>query len=151
MIRRLKLKGYRVGTANGCFDLMHPGHVAYLRKCRELLGKKAILVVLVNDDRWCAANKGHDRPVIPQQDRLEMVRGIKGVTFAYLFQERTPEKWLRRIRPDVHFKGVDWKDKDCPEARYAKEMRFVPFEKHYSTTALVSQICERYGPNDASA
>lgn len=139
MIRYLKRKkGYRVGTTNGCFDLLHPGHVDFLRKCRTKLGPKGLLVVLVNTDVYLRT-KGPDRPIIPESDRLAMVRSVKGVSFAYLFSESAPDKWIRRIRPDVHFKGSDWQGKDIPEARYA-DVEFIDLLPGYSTTSLVRRI-----------
>ncbi len=134
-------RGLTLGTTNGCFDLLHPGHIQFLRDCKEQLGPTSLtfLIVLVNADRYCSIVKGDGRPIIPQADRIQMVRGIKGVGAAFLFSERTPEKWIRRLKPDVHFKGVDWKGKEVPESKHAP-IEFISLIEGYSTTSLIERI-----------
>jgi len=140
-------RGLCLGTTNGCFDLLHPGHIQFLRDCKERLGPPSLtfLLVLVNSDQYCRRTKGDDRPIIPQANRIQMVRGIKGVGAAYLFSENTPEKWIRRLRPDVHFKGADWQQARVPESAYAT-VEYVPLLDGFSTTDLIDRI--RKGRND---
>jgi len=132
-------KGLTIGTANGCFDLLHPSHVHFLRECKAELGPNSLLVVLVNDDRYCLKVKGPGRPIIPQEDRLKMVRSVKGVGLAFLFGDKDPGKWIRRIRPTMHFKGNDWEGKECPEAKYAP-LHFIASDLTYTTSGLVERI-----------
>ncbi len=127
---------------NGCFDLLHPGHVAYLARCREL---GDVVVVGVNSDVSVRAqNKGDDRPILGQEDRARMLGALESVDYIALFDEPDPDELIRRIRPDVLAKGQDWADrwvcgKEFVES-YGGKVELVPLVDGYSTTLLVERI-----------
>ncbi|MFW6198320.1 MAG: adenylyltransferase/cytidyltransferase family protein [Acidobacteriota bacterium] len=104
-LRRRQRSGERVVFTNGCFDLLHPGHVALLRGARE---RGDCLVVGVNDDDSIRRAKGPGRPIVPLAERLEVLAAIRWVDYVIPFPETTPAELLRALRPDVRVKGADW-------------------------------------------
>ena len=142
-IERLrKWKGYKIATTNGCFDLLHAGHVHSFRTClnRAEIPRQTALIVLVNDDASVRAIKGPGRPIYCEDHRLYMVRSIKGVAGAFLFGNRTPAACLKVIRPDFHFKGEEWEGRDIPERDYIGKMFFLPHVLEVSTTMVIEAI-----------
>ena len=142
-IERLrKLKGYFIATTNGCFDLLHAGHVQSLRTCLKQPGipNLTALIVLMNSDASIRAIKGAGRPVYCEDHRLYMVRSIRGVAGAFLFGDKTPESCLKMIRPDYHFKGDEWAERDVPELDYVGKMVFLPHIHDVSTTMTIEAI-----------
>ena len=111
--------GRRVVFANGCFDILHAGHVSYLNESREL---GVVLIVGVNSDSSERAIKGAGRPVIPGVERAELLAGMEAVDRVVLFDEETAERCLREIRPDVHAKGTDYSAETVPERHVAEEL-----------------------------
>jgi len=141
---RVKADGGRVVFTNGVFDLLHPGHVRYLRQARTL---GAALVVGVNTDRSVRVIKGESRPVTPESERAEILAALACVDVVVLFDEETPYELIRRIQPDVLVKGADWSEasmigRDIVEARGGRVVR-VPFEAGYSTTSIIEKIKEQ--------
>ena len=141
---RVKAGGGRVVFTNGVFDLLHPGHVRYLRQARTL---GAALVVGVNTDRSVRVIKGESRPVTPESERAEILAALACVDVVVLFDEETPYELIRRIQPDVLVKGADWSEasmigRDIVEARGGRVDR-VPFEAGYSTTSIIEKIREQ--------
>lgn len=136
-------QGQRVVTTNGCFDLLHVGHLRYLKAAKKI---GDILVVLVNGDISIKALKGDSRPVISAGDRAEMVAGLACVDYVTLFDEDTPAELLKQIRPHVHVKGGDYDQDNLPEAPLLKQMGtqlvFVPVEKGYSTSSIIDRILQ---------
>src|ERR1700691_4126639 len=102
---REKRAGRRVVFTNGCFDLLHPGHVRCLAEARAL---GDVLVVGVNSDRSVRGNKGPERPLVPQQDRAEVLAALSSVDYVTIFDEPTPRQLIARVLPDVLVKGADW-------------------------------------------
>ncbi len=135
-------KGWKIATTNGCFDLLHAGHIHALRNClREPeIPKHTVLIVFVNDDASERAIKWAGRPIYCEAHRLYMVRAIKGVTAAFLFENKTPEVCLKMIRPDFHFKGEEWEGRDVPELNYVGKMVFLPHVFEVSTTMTIEAI-----------
>lgn len=137
--------GARLVFTNGCFDLLHRGHVSYLEAAR-VLGDA--LVVGLNSDASVKKLKGPGRPVVPEVDRAAVLRALRAVDEVIVFAEDTPERLIRELRPDVYVKGGDYRIEDLPEAEVAEEIgaevRILPFEAGYSTTALIERI--RNGP-----
>jgi D-beta-D-heptose 7-phosphate kinase/D-beta-D-heptose 1-phosphate adenosyltransferase len=126
---------------NGVFDLLHPGHVAYLEAAR-LQGD--VLVVAVNSDRSVRANKGPSRPILPEAERVELVAALEAVNAVLLFDAETPADVVDRIQPDVLVKGADWAvdaivGRDTVEARGGRVVRaaLVP---GYSTSSIVQRV-----------
>lgn len=133
--------GKRVVFTNGCFDLLHPGHVSYLRAARSL---GDTLVIGLNSDTSVRKLKGPSRPMVPEKDRAMMLEALKPVDSVVLFNEDTPVRLMRELRPAVYVKGGDYRIEDLPEAEVAAEIgaevKILPFEIGYSTTALIEKI-----------
>lgn len=104
--------GDRITLANGCFDVLHVGHVRYLHAARELGGK---LIVAVNDDASVSALKGEGRPVMPAEERAEILAALADVDAVVIFAEKDVRAIIREIRPDFHAKGTDYTAENVPE------------------------------------
>ena len=133
-------RGGVVVFTNGVFDLLHPGHVRYLREARGLGDS---LIVGVNSDRSVRANKGPDRPVNRAEERAEIVRALGVVDVAVVFDEDTPLNLIMSIRPDVLVKGADWEadsivGRDVVEARGGRVVR-LELAPGFSTTGLIQK------------
>ena len=126
---------------NGCFDLLHPGHVSYLRAARSL---GDALVVGLNSDASVERLKGPSRPIVPEKDRAVILAALQSVDAVVLFGEDTPVRLMRELKPATYVKGGDYRIDDLPEAEVAAELgaevRILPFELEYSTTALIKRI-----------
>src|SRR5262249_58520443 len=103
--------GKTIAFANGCFDLLHAGHVRYLRAAAD---QADVLVVAINDDRSVAELKGRGRPILPAADRAELVAAVRGVDYVVIFSEPTVAPLLRALTPDVHCKGTDYTPHPLP-------------------------------------
>ena len=106
VLQRLRRQGKRIAFTNGCFDLLHIGHLTYLEQIKK---RADILVVAVNSDSSVRGLKGPDRPVVPAGERARLVAALKPVDFVVIFPEPTPLKVIRAVRPDLLAKGGDWK------------------------------------------
>ena len=134
-------EGLVVVWTNGCFDLLHGGHLASLRAARAF---GDILVVGVNDDESVRKLKGAGRPIVRAAQRVELVAGLDVVDAAVLFEEDTPVRSLERLQPDIHCKGADWQGKPIPEREtieaYGGRIAFTPLVEGLSTTDLARRI-----------
>ena len=133
--------GRRIVFTNGVFDLLHPGHVRYLRDARAL---GDVLVVGLNADASVRRNKGPERPINREEERAEVLAALSVVDLVVVFDEDTPAEIISRLQPDVLVKGADWPadqivGRDTVEARGGRVVR-VPVEQGYSTTAIVERI-----------
>jgi D-glycero-beta-D-manno-heptose 1-phosphate adenylyltransferase len=130
--------GERVTLANGAFDLLHVGHVRYLRAAKELGGR---LVVAVNSDASVRALKGEGRPVMPENERAEIVAALADVDAVVIFPEPDVRAIIREIRPDVHAKGTDYTADSVPErdavAEYGGRVEIVGDAKDHSTSDII--------------
>lgn len=133
--------GSRVVLANGCFDVLHVGHVRYLAGAREL---GDVLVVGVNSDEQVARLKGPGRPVLPANERAELVAALESVTYVTVFDEPTVEELLLALKPDVHAKGTDYTEDSVPERdvvrSYGGRVAIVGDPKDHSTSAILSRV-----------
>jgi len=141
LARRLQAGGKRVVFTNGVFDLLHPGHVRYLKKARELGDS---LFVGVNADASVRDNKGSGRPITPERERAEIVAALACVDAVIVFEQRTPHALISAIQPDILVKGADWAanaivGRDIVEARGGRVVR-IAVEPGYSTTAILQKI-----------
>ena len=141
LVDGLRAQGRRVVFTNGVFDLLHPGHVRYLERARA---EGDALVVAVNSDRSVRAIKGPARPVIPEQERAELVAALASVDAVLIFDEDTPDRVIRAIQPDVLVKGADWAadrivGRDTVEARGGRVVR-ARIEDGYSTTTIIERV-----------
>jgi len=141
LIARARAAGRRVAFANGCFDLLHVGHVRYLQAA-ALEGD--VLVVGINDDESVRALKGEGRPVTPGPDRAEVVAAVRGVDYVTLFSGPDVAGLLTRLRPDVHCKGTDYTAETVPEREvvrgYGGRIAIVGDPKDRSTRDLLRRI-----------
>ncbi len=140
-----KSEGAVIVTTNGCFDVLHLGHLRYLEAARRL---GDLLVVAVNSDSSVRRLKGENRPLVPEAERAEMLAGLACVSYVVIFPELTPVDLLSELKPDVHVKGGDYRveqlvEKDIVEANGGKVIvgLNVPGK---STTNLIEVIRERY-------
>ena len=126
---------------NGCFDLLHPGHVAYLEAARAL---GDVLIVAVNSDRSVRALKGPTRPITPEDDRARVLAALACVDCVTVFDDDTAERLLCNLQPDVYVKGGDYTRTEPVEAgavrAYGGSVRILPFASGYSTSDLVRRI-----------
>jgi len=141
LVNELRAAGRTIVFTNGVFDLLHPGHVHYLRHARSL---GDALIVGVNSDRSVRAIKGPDRPIVPEDERAELLAALASVDGVVVFDDETPFAIISEVQPDVLVKGADWGEdaivgRDVVEARGGKVVR-VPLEPGYSTTAIVHKI-----------
>lgn len=137
----LRRRGKRIVFTNGCFDLLHVGHVRYLRQARAL---GDVLVVAVNSDRSVRKLKGETRPIQNEQDRLEILASLDSVDYVTLFDEDTPLAVIERLQPDVLVKGGDWPrhrivGRNVVEKRGGRVVT-IPYVEGASTTDLVRKI-----------
>ena len=133
--------GARIVLANGCFDVLHVGHVRYLAGAREL---GDVLVVGINSDEQVALQKGDGRPVLPATERAEIVAALEPVTYVTIFNEPTVEELLLALKPDVHAKGTDYTTDTVPERdvvrSYGGRVAIVGDPKDHSTSAIIAQL-----------
>ena len=145
-IRREREAGRTVALANGCFDVLHVGHVRYLQGAAAEADR---LVVAVNDDDSVAALKGRGRPILAAADRAELVAALRGVDYVVTFGERTVERLLRLIKPDVHCKGTDYTVDSVPERsvvlEYGGRTAIVGDPKNHATRDLLERIARPRG------
>ena len=137
----IRARGGRVVFTNGVFDLLHPGHVRYLRETRAL---GDALIVAVNSDPSVRANKGPGRPVNPIHERAEVLLALESVDAAVIFDEETPQAIISAVKPDVLVKGADWGPddvvgRDVVEARGGRVVR-IELAPGFSTTALIDKV-----------
>lgn len=140
---RWKRNRRRIVFTNGCFDLLHPGHIRLLEQARAL---GDVLVVAINSDPSMRRLKGPGRPVIPQQERAEILAALATVDAAVIFDEPTPQELIARVLPDVLVKGGDWgPDEIVGRAEVESaggRVISIPLEPGYSTTAILERIRE---------
>jgi rfaE bifunctional protein nucleotidyltransferase chain/domain len=141
-----RAQGRTVAVANGAFDLLHVGHVRYLQGAKDLTSD-GLLVVGVNTDRSVQASKGPKRPIVPEQERAELVASLRCVDLVVLFDEPDAVALLTALRPDLHVKGTDYSEESVPEreavARLGGRTAIAGDAKDHSTTDLVARIRER--------
>jgi len=137
-------RGQRIVFANGCFDILHVGHIRYLEGARR---EGDVLVVAVNSDSSERTLKGAGRPILPEQARAELVAALAAVDYVTIFDEPNVEPLLVALRPDVHAKGTDYTADTVPErelaARLGIRVAIVGDSKQHSTRDLLAQVRER--------
>jgi D-beta-D-heptose 7-phosphate kinase/D-beta-D-heptose 1-phosphate adenosyltransferase len=139
----LRRAGHVIVFTNGCFDILHRGHVTYLAQAKKNASR--ILVVGLNSDASVRSlNKGPDRPIVPEAERAAVLAALAAVDFVAVFNESTPYELIRQLQPDILLKGADWKGKavagsDIVEARGGR-VEFVPFIAGLSSTNVIEKI-----------
>ena len=144
-IRKLQQEGKKVVFTNGVFDILHIGHLTYLEEAKSM---GDILVVGVNSDSSVKVNKGDKRPINTEIFRAEMLAGLKSVDFTVIFSEKTPERLLDLLKPDIHVKGGDYRKEELPETEIVEknggEVEILSFVNNISTTEIINKIIESY-------
>jgi D-glycero-beta-D-manno-heptose 1-phosphate adenylyltransferase len=140
-VARDRAAGKTVAFANGCFDLLHVGHVRYLQGAAAEADR---LIVAVNDDRSVAALKGRGRPILPAPDRAELVAALRGVDYVVVFSDPNVERLLLLLRPEVHCKGTDYIVESVPEravvAGYGGRTAIVGDDKNHATREILARV-----------
>ena len=140
-LKSLKQKKKKVVFTNGCFDILHAGHVNYLAKAKSL---GDILVIGLNSDSSVKKLKGRSRPVVSQKNRAIVLGALWAVDFVVIFNELTPIKLIKAIKPDVLVKGGDWKKKDIVGSDFVEscggKIRSLKYIKGLSTRGLIARI-----------
>ena len=141
ILRHAKASGKRVVLTNGCFDLLHAGHIKLLERARRL---GDVLIVALNSDRSVRALKGPARPLVRQGDRALVLAALESVDYVTIFGEATPSRVVARLRPQILVKGADWGadeivGREVVERDGGEVVRF-PLLKGYSTTGLIRRI-----------
>jgi len=140
-VQQARRAGTSVALANGCFDILHVGHVRYLEGAR---GEADVLVVGVNGDASVRRLKGEGRPILPAQERALLVAALKAVDHVVVFEEDDVARLLLALRPDVHCKGTDYTPESVPERdvvrSYGGRVAIVGDAKQHATRALLERI-----------
>ncbi len=145
-VRAAQLRGERVVMTNGCFDILHAGHVAYLEQARRLGDR---LIVAVNDDASIGRLKGPKRPINPLNRRMQVLAGLGAVDWVVPFSNDTPQALIEAVLPDILVKGGDYRPEDIAGGdavrAHGGEVKVLGFEDGVSTTAMISSILDREG------
>jgi len=144
IVRRLQRQGRTVAFTNGCFDILHAGHLDYLARIKR---KAEVLIVAVNSDSSVRRLKGKGRPVVPANERAALVAALKPVDYVTIFSEPTPIRVIRALRPNLLVKGGDWKKQQIVGRRvvesFGGRVLVMPFLKRHSTTRILERIRNR--------
>lgn len=141
LVDELKKQGKTVVFTNGCFDILHIGHLTYLNQAKQ---QGDILIVGVNSDSSVKRLKGESRPINSEIDRATLLNGLKAVDYTVIFDEDTPCELLDDIKPSIHIKGGDYKKEDLPETKIVEKnggiVKILDFVQGKSTTNIVNKI-----------
>jgi rfaE bifunctional protein nucleotidyltransferase chain/domain len=139
------IKGKLVVLANGCFDMLHVGHVRYLQAAREL---GDLLVVAINSDSSVRTLKGPGRPILPVEDRVALVSALECVNYVVVFEETDVGNVIGTLKPNIHAKGTDYTEETVPEREqvlaYGGQVRIAGDPKDHSTRDILGTIADRY-------
>jgi D-beta-D-heptose 7-phosphate kinase/D-beta-D-heptose 1-phosphate adenosyltransferase len=145
IISRLQAKGKKIVFTNGCFDILHYGHVKYLQDAKKL---GDFLVIGVNSDASVRRLKGKSRPIIPAKDRLRTLAALGCVDFLVSFPQDTPRELIKSLQPDILVKGADWKGKTIVGSdivkNYGGKVKTIKFIPGRSTTKLIRKIAAKF-------
>jgi rfaE bifunctional protein nucleotidyltransferase chain/domain len=143
---KLRAGGKTVVLTNGHFDLLHMGHIDCLQRAKAL---GDVLIVGLNSDASTWLLKGEKRPIVPQEERAQLLAALQCVDYVIIFEERTAERLLSELKPEVYVKGGDWTIENLPEAKavaeYGIRVEFLPQVPSRSTTDIIETILARYG------
>lgn len=142
-LERERAAGKQIAFANGCFDVLHVGHIRYLQDAARVAD---VLVVGVNGDESVRELKGEGRPVMNEAERAELIAAIRGVSYVTIFREKSPSRLLGALKPDFHCKGTDYTADTVPErevvASYGGKVVITGDPKDHSTTELLKRMKE---------
>ena len=145
VITRLKQDGKRIVFTNGCFDIIHVGHIRYLKSAKEL---GDILVIGLNSDESVRKIKGDNRPIVSHGERAEVLSSIRSVDYVVIFNEPDPYNTIAAIKPDILIKGGDWAidnivGRDIVES-YGGEVRTIPFVEGFSSSRIIGDVLNKF-------
>ena len=139
-----RIKGARIVFANGCFDVLHVGHIRYLEAAKAL---GDLLIVGINSDQQARRLKGNGRPVMSQDQRAEIVAAFEAVDFVTVFEEPTVEQLLLALKPDIHAKGTDYAEDSVPERdvvrSFGGRVAIVGDPKNHSSSEMIDKVSRR--------
>ena len=137
ILDKIRSNGGTSVFTNGCFDVLHPGHVQYLEKAR-MLGD--VLIVGLNSDASIRSIKGPTRPIIEEDSRAYMLASLSCVDYVVLFEEDTPTRLLAELKPNILIKGADWEGKTLPGSESVDRVEFMSFLEGWSSTDVIDRI-----------
>ncbi|HVS33015.1 MAG TPA: adenylyltransferase/cytidyltransferase family protein [Thermoanaerobaculia bacterium] len=141
VVEEARASGRRVAFANGCFDLLHVGHIRYLQSAAQVA---ELLVVAVNGDRSVRELKGPGRPVMNERERAELISAIRGVSYVTIFREKSPIRLIELLKPDFQCKGTDYTPESVPEGdivrSYGGKVVIVGDPKDHSSTEILERM-----------
>jgi len=137
IVAEAKHDGKTVVFANGCFDLLHSGHLHLLSEAKK---QGDILIVATNSDSSVKSIKGPGRPVFPQRERVELLAALENVDYVTVFDETDPREAIRKIRPQILVKGGDWPKEQIVGKELVEKVVTVPYHEGYSTTKIIERI-----------
>jgi D-glycero-beta-D-manno-heptose 1-phosphate adenylyltransferase len=143
--RSLQVQGQKLVFTNGCFDILHIGHVKYLEKAKSL---GDVLMVGINSDRSAKILKGPRRPLITEEERAKIISSLYSVDYAIIFDEETPIQLISELKPNIHVKGGDYTMQNLPEYNivysYGGKIKILSYINGKSTTNIIKQIISTY-------
>ncbi len=146
----LRLRGVRLVFTNGCFDLLHAGHVRYLNQAR-VLGDA--LVVALNSDRSVRTLKGEGRPIVPEAERAEVLAALACIDYVFVFDDLTPQHVIDALVPDVLAKGADWGPSEIVGRQTVEDsggvVRSIPLVEGASTSAIIDKVLRSFRPGNS--
>jgi len=143
IVKLSKASGKKVVFTNGCFDIIHAGHVHYLRQAKSL---GDLLIVAINSDESVKKLKP-ERPIISEKERIEVVAALEMVDYVTVFKEDTPYELIKILKPDVLVKGGDWKVEEIVGSDIVKEVYSLTYKQGISTTEIIKKIIDKYCKN----
>jgi len=148
IVKQAKINGKKVVWTNGCYDILHAGHVIYLEKAKSL---GDVLIVGLNSDASVQKNKGPLRPVVEENQRAKMISALSCVDYVVIFDDESPLKIIEELRPDIYVKGGDYtintinQGERCLVESYGGEIALLPGIEGMSTTEMINRIIKAYG------
>ncbi len=140
IVKSQQKEGKTFAATNGCFDILHVGHIRYLQKTKSLADYS---IVMLNSDKSVKSIKGEDRPINCEEDRAELLSALSCVDYVVLFEERSPAKLLENIKPDIYTKGADYTLETLPEKEIVQrnniKVEFIEFVQGKSTTNVIKK------------
>ena len=144
-LEELRKKGKKIAFTNGCFDILHVGHVRYLREAKKTAD---VLVLALNSDSSVRSLKGKERPLVPEKERAEIIAALEFIDFVTIFPELTPLELINYLKPDFLIKGGDWSEENIVGRKEIKEwggrVAIIPEVEGKSTTNIVEKIKKLY-------
>ena len=148
-LEKLRKKGKTVAFTNGCFDILHVGHVRYLREAKKTAD---VLVLALNSDSSVRSIKGEKKPLVPEKERAEILAALEFIDFVTIFPELTPLELINYLKPDILIKGGDWPEEKVVGREEIKKwggrVKIIPEIKEKSTTNIVEKIKKLYCSNN---